>query len=72
MRAKFALFPVNGILPATRPSSVRFADSFPQMGKPFFLSHPTRDATFFIFPIRYNKLCNNFCNGGIPNYAANS
>ena len=30
------------------------------------------DATFFIFPIRYNKLCNNFCNGGIPNYAANS
>ena len=24
MRAKFALFPVNGILPATQPSSVRF------------------------------------------------
>ena len=36
MRAKFALFPVNGILPATRPASVRFADSFPTMGKAFF------------------------------------
>ena len=44
----------------------------PPDGEAFFLSHPTRDATFFIFPIRYNKLCNNFCNGGIPNYAANS
>ena len=30
MRAKLALFPVNGILPAMRPSSVRFADSFPR------------------------------------------
>ena len=34
MRAKFALFPVNGILPTTRPSSVRFAGSFPRWGKP--------------------------------------
>ncbi len=36
MRAKLALFPVNGILPATRPASVRFADSFPPMGEAFF------------------------------------
>ena len=35
MRAKFALFPVIGILPATRPASVRFAGSFPRWGSLF-------------------------------------
>ena len=35
MRAKFALFPVNGILPAARPSSVTCGDSFPRWGSLF-------------------------------------
>ena len=40
MRAKLALFPVNGILPATRPSSVRF----PRWGKPFSVISIPRSA----------------------------